>query len=74
MRYFDPNTLSPRELRCNTCGDLVTVIEHPVIHIDPRRYRCDLCREGRPPGQMIIGDAQRTDHVGYDNTMAMIPY
>ncbi len=73
MRYYDPKATEPRNLVCTGCRETLLVVEHPVTHIDPRRYRCDRCRDGRPPGQLEL-EGVRTDHCGYQNTMAMVPY
>ena len=67
--------LHSRRLRCTSCGEDVEVVEVPVRHLDPERYRCGLCLTGERPQQLAIVTEEevRSETRKYDPQQSLIP-
>lgn len=64
-----------RQLTCTTCGEDVLVHELPGPWIDPARYRCGECQQGkRQPQLELLQGGLRHERPAFDPSQATIPF
>jgi hypothetical protein len=67
--------VEPRTLTCTTCGSEVAVYELPVRFIDPQRFRCLACVDGRHAQlALAAGTPAKVEHRRYDPEQAEIGF